>query len=551
MIIRFIGWTVCAHDAGFSGRLDPLVAQRHFFSRSNAHAEVLLFFVYYGLGLLRRLSLRVRESASVETQRTQRNVLRRGKASDADPPPALRVARTTGEGRSPSPYKASGGQAAMARYPSNAANGANGANAAAVATGTTSRNRATSARKDRDVQKATRRGRRSSSPHLASTLGAPSSAYSFSLASSSNSDMEDEFSLAVSSNPVREIGEAVQAQLPNPTTRKRARKLVRDSLQAINPSEAVKTVSAIMGLATTDITVKVWLVSFGVTFFLTCTYLYGVIAAARHSAVWEATITIAVPAITYAYFVTRDGNSDATKRTGELIFIESSFDVLIVLTKVSVQLFGGYGNGLLFWGFALFFLVQTIGFVRSEVMDRKPLCAVRSMTLFAHICLQWYTVRDRASDNAAANVIDAQGRVLVFGSDAPKTLVLHYFFWVLGVLYIDYRVMLPHAALQAVHLASVVVAAFSGEFWHARLLTASHLFVLDGILYFREGVTIIQAPFCTMPCKVIPLYDRMVPYVNLVALAGCVACLGASLRCGTDTFMCSVPDWVWSRDWLL
>lgn len=298
-------------------------------------------------------------------------------------------------------------------------------------------------------------------------------------------------------------------------------------------AHVVSTAEQLVQLTGTDSTVKVWFVSSLVTFFLASTYLFGVVeAAARRSVLWEASISVALPIVTYAYFVTRDAASVAPKRTGELIFIESGFDVLAVLAKVSILYLDGWGNGLLFWGFALFFAVQTAGFLRSELHERKLASVLRSVSLFLHITLQWWWARQRAYDDHLANVVDADGRLLPFGSDASRMLIAHYAFWVAGVLYVDYRSMLPNSALQAVHAASVVVAAFSGEFWHARLLTASHLFVLDAILWFREGITVVEAPFCHMPQTAFVLYDQLIPLVNVVSFVGCAGCLLGGWWCG-------------------
>ena len=310
------------------------------------------------------------------------------------------------------------------------------------------------------------------------------------------------------------------------------------------PTQPLETLASIVKLTQTDTSVKVWFVSSMVMYFLAITYLYGVVATSRKHVVWEFGITMFLPSVTYAYFATRDAMSVAPKRTGELIFIESGFNVLAVLTKTCVSYLGGVGNTTLYWLFAFFFFFQTVGFVRSEVLNKKPLSlsVLRSLSLFGGIIVQFWQFRANALSDATANVVDAEGRFIVFGRDAPKTLAVHYVFWVTGVLFIDYQTMLPHSGIQAVHLASVTVALFSGEFWHARLLTASHLFVLDAILWVRGGFTVIEAPFATMPRNVYVLYRRLIPVINLITLVGCLACLLAELACGASSFMCVVDD---------
>jgi len=160
-------------------------------------------------------------------------------------------------------------------------------------------------------------------------------------------------------------------------------------LLEIKPSDVVATVESIATLTPQDSSVKTWIVSSLIAYFLACTYLYGVLEAARRHVAWEAALVVGLPLTAYVYFVTADKASTAPKRTGELIFIESSYNVLVVLSKLSIAYFDGWGNGALFWAFAAFFALQTCGFVRSELDDRKPLSALRSLTLFFHICVQW------------------------------------------------------------------------------------------------------------------------------------------------------------------
>jgi hypothetical protein len=63
----------------------------------------------------------------------------------------------------------------------------------------------------------------------------------------------------------------------------------------------------------------------------------------------------------------------------------------------------------------------------------------------------------------------------------------------------------------------------AGElFWHARLLTASHVFVMDAILLFREGFTVIESEFARMPDIAVKQYDHWIPYLNIISFLGCL-----------------------------
>ena len=79
--------------------------------------------------------------------------------------------------------------------------------------------------------------------------------------------------------------------------------------------------------------------------------------------------------------------------------------------------------------------------------------------------MQRLNMQPYTESNRTANAMDKDGRFLVFGEDAPANVMLHYGFWLLGVLYVDYEDYVPNSANQATHFASFLLACFSGEFW--------------------------------------------------------------------------------------
>lgn len=287
--------------------------------------------------------------------------------------------------------------------------------------------------------------------------------------------------------------------------------------------------------------IKDWLASCVVVCLVGVVYLNGVIQFARASVLAEAIIAFFFPLLGWVFYSTRqpDQLENASNRQKELIIIESIFNLLVVFLKCN-QLSGfqfvqdkSVADSL----FVLFFSLQTFGFLRSEARGKRPICFLRSVTLFIGILLQFSSNSNKQLTIKALHSSD--GRFLVFGFDAPSNLKLHYGFWLLGVLYVDYSHMLPHAALHLLHFCSFLLAVLSGEFWHVRLLTASHLFVIDAVLWLRAGITVAETPIARIPKVVLKLYATYLPFVNLFSLFGCLACVITSLSCGEERMLCT------------
>jgi hypothetical protein len=221
-------------------------------------------------------------------------------------------------------------------------------------------------------------------------------------------------------------------------------------------------------------TVLQWFTSCFVIFVLSLTYLYGVLCTSRQQTFWEFLLTMFLPLVSYYSFVTPYNLKQSPPRLRSLILIETSFNVLVVGSKFVIEYWKYEEYMYLNQLFACFFVVQTYGFVENEYRYRKSFSMIRSLSLFAGILLQVTTnMQTRDLEN---NLIDGQGRFLVFGKNTPFNIMAHYGFWLLGVLYVDYEDSVPNSAIQSTHFASYVISCLSGEFWHARLLTASHLF---------------------------------------------------------------------------
>ena len=110
-------------------------------------------------------------------------------------------------------------------------------------------------------------------------------------------------------------------------------------------------------------------------------------------------------------------------------------------------------------------------------------------------------------------------------------------------MFVDYSEFLPFTCLSMFHLSSFTLAVLSNEFWHVRLLTASHLFVLDSIVYFRFGLTVGNSSFSLMPIDVYKKYrNKWIIFFEFISFVGCLSCLTTFLCTNQDKFYCTSYD---------
>lgn len=286
-------------------------------------------------------------------------------------------------------------------------------------------------------------------------------------------------------------------------------------------------------------TVSKWIVSCSIAFFCCFIYLYGVVQTCRYSVNWEILITLGFPFVIWQSFIRGSKQyEEYSPRMEQLIQFETFFNVLVVGNKVCLMYSQLGGLRILFnYCFVSFFALQTYGFVQAEISRKQWLGVVRSLSLFLNIMLQRY----RSSPFYFDSFLDGEGRFLMWGGDAPTMMIVHYFFWVLAVLIVEYVEHLPYSLLHCFHLASVTLAAFSGEFWHVRILTACHLFVMDALMLYKQGrtLTIGSSQFATMPKHLIALNRQyLVPSIQIFSTLGCLGCVFFSYYCGQDTLFC-------------
>lgn len=197
-------------------------------------------------------------------------------------------------------------------------------------------------------------------------------------------------------------------------------------------------------------------------------YLLGITLLSRKSLMFEATLSVALPLLAVAAGWTKY----AFKRLNQLLIIESFYNLLALLAKVAIVWNIPTLNAAASTGFVLFFIVQLSGFVVSQVKNGKPHGVIQSLCGLIMIFM-W-----RCRITNASNTLDADGRFMMWGERTPFEIMLFYVIWFLNVSLVDSS-SIPWLRQQTVHIVSVGISLWSGEFFHVRLLTACHLFVCD------------------------------------------------------------------------
>lgn len=214
-------------------------------------------------------------------------------------------------------------------------------------------------------------------------------------------------------------------------------------------------------------------------------YCLGVLQVARMSWWLEALVTLGFLAISAPFFA-RDSDLGARLR---LIASETLFLLIAIGLRAAAAL-GHAPTGRIFdHAFALFFLVQVSGFLVQQVKEKSWTTVPMSLMMGGGL-LSLYLRGQGASASA-------EGVVHFWGGDVPWALKGMYAAWILGVLLFDYGHVLPKATVLVVHLASFLVAISSPDFFHARVVSAYSLFLLNAVLVYANPA-FISADFAVL-----------------------------------------------------
>jgi hypothetical protein len=243
-------------------------------------------------------------------------------------------------------------------------------------------------------------------------------------------------------------------------------------------------------------------------------YLWGLVHLARLSVWAELGIAVLFPLVILVLGKVKPHS----RRTLYLVGIETWFLLMVILSKFSIQYEFPFGNRIAKWGIAVFFVFQIGGFWVTQIR-RKKLAGFLQSCIGALLILLLFTALP------GTHTQDPDGRFLMWGAEVPAWMMAFYSFWVVNVLFSDSK-RFPYISQVWVHLISVGIALGSGEFFHARLLTACHLFFLDIWLHYSIG----EAPFSQwlkLPDAWHAYFERNIrdrlAWVLLVAVVGVAA----------------------------
>lgn len=197
------------------------------------------------------------------------------------------------------------------------------------------------------------------------------------------------------------------------------------------------------------------------------TYLIGVVHLARASLIAHAILAVGVPLLLWL-----GGLFDEVEpRILQLVKIETGYNLLAVSSKIALTYGWHDAATVIGYGFGLWFLTQVGGFIAFELKERMYTGVAQSLMLGAAIFVWMYSAPD------LAGAIDADGRFLMWGEDAPLAVRIMYCTWVVHAMVGDMNDVYLRSVL--LHSVSVTIAMLSGAFFHVRLLTAGHFFALD------------------------------------------------------------------------
>jgi len=306
-------------------------------------------------------------------------------------------------------------------------------------------------------------------------------------------------------------------------------------------------------------------------FFFCLLYCYfsGVIGFVKRGIWAEIVIILLIPVSLFPFVDMHDMITD------RLTLLETSFNLLCLALRVCTH----YGwlektQGLFDYLFLGWFVCQVAGFCVMQAMKGASSCIITSVMMGMGILLYFGENRirgagprsndqashrsngrttvydqkgrllisfeenrassrssDRAStqssDQASTTVFDKEGRLLIFGHDASPYLQYMYMLWFFGVAFVEYHAY-PKLVVACLHLASIVMAMKSGEFFRVRILTASHSFIITFMFTRPHDPNFLGPNFVHTPAWV--AIDSILPYIKWGSLVGVALLLVLYIR---------------------
>lgn len=251
----------------------------------------------------------------------------------------------------------------------------------------------------------------------------------------------------------------------------------------------------------------------GLVFVGSLIYFDMIIMFAKHSLLFETCLCLGLPFLIHVCNTLM--GKKINYRVAQLIVIESLFMLFVIAGKISINYAYLNLNFMLGYGFRTLFLIQFSFFMMYQYKVKSYLGMVRT-GMFLLLLIPWFSQASLGSN------MDATGRFFFSGVQAPDYIIVYYCFWVIGIPLVDSKT-LPNFLTAALHISSVIMALISQEFFHARLLTASHLFVLDYLLSYstpheKQFGVLNQRQFIVYETKIKPIIDHLTFYACSIVL---------------------------------
>jgi len=211
-------------------------------------------------------------------------------------------------------------------------------------------------------------------------------------------------------------------------------------------------------------------------FLVSLAYCFFILKISQFHYAFEILIALVFPLIAYPFFKKADNWTDIRR----LILLETGFNIMCIVAKITTASKIDIGVALS-WMFAIFFIFQTGGFLISQVKKKKYKCLPSSIAMGIAL-VYWFL-----NSIGEKTIVTTSGEVQFWGANAPLFLQVMYSFWVANVFLVEFRQYVPKATMYLAHAATMVVALTSNEFFHARILTASHLFVINMIMVYKNS----------------------------------------------------------------
>ncbi|BDU37831.1 conserved hypothetical protein [Vibrio nigripulchritudo MADA3029] len=203
------------------------------------------------------------------------------------------------------------------------------------------------------------------------------------------------------------------------------------------------------------------------------------------SSVWVGFfLTIILPALLWPLVKPVD-NARELKR---IFFLETSFNLLCFMLLTELISLESFDKGMM-----AFIIAHTIGFL--YVQWKKQ--AHASFFLSAYLAISIYVWLAGSKQT----YLDDSGSIILFGTSVPWQLIVLYCAWVLQMLLVEYKWVLPKLTLLITQTASIAIAIFADDFFHARIVTSSHLMFLSLCFHMKDrdwgGSNFMVAPNLT------------------------------------------------------